>query len=118
TMGDDHVESVHGAALEKAHQDRAATGGMGRQGLVRFKGRPRQEQRVKTEAEQSKTARLHEHSSRDRHLLVLRPLPPSAALAALLLLKLRSAYCEADGEGPRLRGIADAGYLTPEHLLR
>src|SRR6185437_2317500 len=43
---------------------------------------------------------------------------PSAALAALLLLKLWSAYREADGEGTRLHGIADAGHLTPEHLLR
>src|SRR5437588_11652519 len=47
-----------------------------------------------------------------------RPLPPSAALAALLSLKLRSAYCEADGQGTRLRGIADACQLTSEHLLR
>src|SRR6266571_5227219 len=48
-----------------------------------------------------------------------KPLPPAAALAAPLLpLELRSAYCEADGQGTRLRGIADAGQLTSEHLLR
>src|SRR5207249_1870448 len=44
-----------------------------------------------------------------------RPLPPSAAL---LLLKLRSAYCEADGQGTRLRGIADSCQVTSQHLLR
>src|SRR5207245_2240276 len=51
-----------------------------------------------------------------------RPLPPSAALCRpcrpLLPLKLRSAYCEAHGQGTRLRGIADPGQLTSEHLLR
>src|SRR6266567_6171063 len=44
--------------------------------------------------------------------------PSSAAVAALLSLELRSAYCEADGQGARLRGIADACQLTSEHLLR
>src|SRR6266566_930903 len=44
-----------------------------------------------------------------------RPLPP---ITDLLSLKLRSAYCEADGQGTRLRVIADACQLTSEHLLR
>src|SRR2546425_12379035 len=117
-MRDDHVEPVHGAALEETHQDRAATGGMGRQRLVRGEGRPRQEEWVQTETDQGQTAGLHENSSRDRHVSVLLPLRPSAALAALLSLKLRSAYCEADGQSTRLRGIADACQLTSEHLLR
>src|SRR6266571_3037303 len=47
-----------------------------------------------------------------------RPLPPCAALTVLLSLKLRSAYCEADGQGTRLRGIADSCQLTSQHLLR
>src|SRR6266487_1677865 len=45
----------------------------------------------------------------------VRPSPPSTAL---LLLKLRSANREADGEGPRLHAIAHACQLTPENLLR
>src|SRR6266516_1145451 len=45
----------------------------------------------------------------------VRPSPPSTAL---LPLKLRSANREADGEGPRLHGIAHACQLTPENLLR
>src|SRR6185312_5384099 len=51
-----------------------------------------------------------------------KPPPPFTALhrppPPLLSLKLRSAYCEADGEGTRLRGIADACQLASEHLLR
>src|SRR5213596_3782485 len=43
-----------------------------------------------------------------------RPLPPSTVTAS----ETRSAYCEADGQGTRLRGIADACQLTPQHLLR
>src|SRR5438105_13586634 len=89
---------------------------MGRQRLVRAEGRPRHEEWVQTETDQGQTAGLHENSSRDRHVSVLLPLPPSAALAALLSLKLRSAYCEADGQGTRLRGIADACQLRSEHL--
>src|SRR5213082_1993192 len=74
-----HVEPVHGAALEETNQDRAATGGNGRQGFVRTKGGPGQEQRVHAEAEQSHSSRLHEDTSRDGHLSFLQPLPPSAA---------------------------------------
>src|SRR5207302_11277730 len=91
---------------------------MGRQRLVRAEGRPRHEEWVQTETDQGQTAGLHENSSRDRHVSVLLPLPPSAALAALLSLKLRPAYCEADGQRTRLRAIADACQLTTEHLLR
>src|SRR5205085_3555605 len=59
----DHVEPVHGAALEEANQDGAATGGNGRQGFVRAKGGPGQEQRVHAEAEQGHSSRLHEDTS-------------------------------------------------------
>src|SRR6266571_1448899 len=54
---------------------------MGRQRLVRGEGRPRQEEWVQTETDQGQTAGLHETPSRERHVSVLLPLPPSAALS-------------------------------------
>ena len=62
-MRHDHVEPVHGAALEQTNQDRTAIGGSGRRGAVGREGRPSQEQRIQADAEECQPARLHEDPS-------------------------------------------------------
>src|SRR6266540_1500984 len=72
---DDHVQSVHGAALEEANEDRA----VGRLGgwAVRCQRGSSQEQRIEAEAQEREASRLHEYAPRDRHCL-WNSGPPSA----------------------------------------
>src|SRR5438876_12321624 len=91
---------------------------MGRQRLVRAEGRPRHEEWVQTETDQGQTAGLHENSSRDRHVSVLLPLPPSAALAVPLPLLLRAPYPPASRAVAPLPCVSSTSQLSPVSNLR
>src|SRR6266699_1161322 len=100
-MRDDHVEPVHGAALEEADENRARKSAEGRGrpvGRISCSGK---EKWIQTETEEGEPSGPHKHASRDCHsiLRVPRPPAPSRALPRSLPLKLRPAERESDGQG-------------------
>src|SRR2546423_8987559 len=64
-MRDDHVQTVHRAALEEADEDRAV--GQSDSRTAGREGRSCEEQRIQAEAYEGQSARPHEHASRNRH---------------------------------------------------
>ncbi len=65
TVGHDHVEPVHGAALEEANQDWVVRWNDGT--MDRGKCGSRQKQRIQAEAKECEAARFHKDAPRDRH---------------------------------------------------
>src|SRR5205807_6704067 len=69
-MRDDHVEPVHGAALEEADENRARKGAEGRGREVGGVRRSGKEKWIEPQAEQREPARSHEHTSRYCHSIL------------------------------------------------